>query len=82
MRPYADLTDDELTAEIKQYRDARKEALFGGGVGVIAGEGRRIEYTKTSVGGLDQELRLLYYEARARGLPIGGTGGAIAVEIG
>ncbi len=82
MRPYADLTDRALSDEIKQYRDARREALFGGGVGVIAGEGRRIEYTKTSIGGLDADLRLLYYEARMRGMAIGGTGGAIAVEIG
>jgi len=82
MRPYADLTDELLIAEIEQYRAARKEAMFGGGVGVIAGEGRRIEYTKTSIRGLDEELRVLYYEARQRGLPIGGSGGAIAVEIG
>jgi len=49
---------------------------------VVAGEGRRIEYTRSNLSGLDRTLRDLGYEARQRGMPIGGIGGAIAVEIG
>lgn len=82
MNPYTGLTDDELIAEINEYRAARKEALFGGGVGVVQAEGRRLEFTRANLTGLDAELRMLYYEARRRGLEIGGSGGAIAVEIG
>ncbi|MET0373960.1 MAG: hypothetical protein ABW128_06845 [Rhizorhabdus sp.] len=81
MRPYINMTDDELTAEITATFAARKTAI-GGGVAVVAGEGRRIEYTRSNLSGLDRTLRDLGFEARKRGLPIGGIGGAIAVEIG
>lgn len=82
MRPYIDLTDEELIAEIKAYRAAKRKIAMGGDVAVIAGESRRLEFTRSSSTVLDTELRSLYYEARKRGLDIGGTGGAIAVEIG
>ena len=82
MRPYAGLTDEQLEAEIQAYLAARREVALGGGVGVIAGEGRRIEYVRSNIGLLDQDLRALGWEARYRGLAIGGDGGAIAVEFG
>lgn len=81
MRPYINMSDEELEAEIASTVAARRTAI-GGSVAVIAGEGRRIEYTRSNLGGLDKVLRDLGFEARKRGLAIGGTGGAIAVEIG
>lgn len=75
-------TDDELIAEIKQYAKARKDYTLGGQIGVIAGEGRRVEYHAGSSSGLDADLREMLYEARARGLSIGGDpGNAITVEF-
>jgi len=82
MRPYADLTDEQLVAEIAEYRAAIKKAAIGGGVGVVAGEGRRIEYTAGNVGEARRELRELYTEATERGLPVGDGAGATPVEIG
>lgn len=79
---YPELDDAALIAEIVEYRAAKKAVALGGGIAVIAGEGRRIEYTRANSSALDSELRNLLYEARRRGLDIGGSGGAIAVEIG
>lgn len=83
MRLYADLTDDELSAEISEYRAAIKKVATGGGIAVVAGEGRRVEYVSGNVGEARTALRDLLAEASYRGLPIAGTGGgAIPVEIG
>lgn len=83
MRLYADLTDEQLLAEISEYRGAIKQVAMGGGVGVVAGEGRRIEYTSGNVGEARTALRDLLAEAYLRGMAIGGDGGgAIPVEIG
>lgn len=82
MRPYVTHTDDEIVAEITQYRDAKKTIGLGGVVSKIAGEGRMVEYTRSNMPTIDTALRELYAEARRRNLEIGGTGGAIAVEIG
>lgn len=84
MRPYFSLTDEQLLSEIAQYRAALKEVTIGGGVGVIAGEGRRLEMTKADRNGIRAELRALYAEAAERGLEgyEDDCGGAIAVEIG
>lgn len=54
--------------------------MMGGGVAVIAGEGRRIEYTKANAGSLEAELKNLIAEAAVRGLVVT-RGGAINVEI-
>lgn len=81
MRPYADLTDEELKAEIAEFRLAIKQAAKGG-VGVVAGEGRRLEYTAGNMNIAYAALRDLYAEAAERGLAIGQGGGAIPVEIG
>lgn len=79
---YANMDDDALLAEINVFRQAiRKQSLSG--VGVIAGEGRRIEFTNSNISEARTELRNLMAEARRRGLSIAdGFGGAIAVEIG
>lgn len=79
---YTDLTDEALVAEIKSYHAAIGKQSKSG-IGVIAGEGRRIEFTRANIRDARTELRNLLNEARRRGLPIGdGSGGAIAVEIG
>lgn len=78
---YSTMTDQELLAEIKQYRDAIKATALGGGVGVIAGEGRRVEIVQSNMSEARLALRELLVEAENRGL-IDGSGGAIAVEIG
>ena len=82
MRLYADLTDEALLAEIAEYRAAIKKVAMGGNVGVVAGEGRRIEYTAGNIEAARLELRELFAEAADRGLAVGSGGGAIPVEIG
>lgn len=76
--------DTALEAEIRQYAAAKKTlALPGSQVAVIAGEGRRVEFTKVSSGDLDTALREMLYEARQRGMSIGGDPeSALTVEIG
>lgn len=77
-------TDEQLVEEIKQYAAARREVL-NGGVAVIAGEGRRVEFAPTPdrIKALNADLRAMMYEARQRNLPIGGEPmNAIAVETG
>jgi len=82
MRLYADLTDEQLLAEITEMLDAKKELALGK-IAVIAGEGRRIEYAPSQKQSVNNILRELGLEARERGLSIGGDGGgAIRVEIG
>lgn len=76
------LTDEALIAEITAYRKAIRDAAMRK-VGVIAGEGRRLEFTSSNVGLAQSALRDLLRIARGRGLPIGGSpNSAIAVEIG
>lgn len=81
MQPYDDLTDEELLAEIAEYRAAMKAAAIGGGFEEVAGEGRKIKYFGTDVAACRAALRELMLEAQDRGLACE-TGGAIAVEIG
>lgn len=78
---YTSLTDEDLEAEISEYRGAIKKAAMGG-VGKVAGEGRMIEYVAGNLGDARLALRELYAEASRRGLNFGDRGGAIAVEIG
>ena len=75
------LTNEALLAEIAQYRAAVKKAALRG-VGVVQGEGRRVEFTASNIQYAQSELRELLRVARDRGLAIGGTGGAVGVEIG
>lgn len=82
MRPYEHLTDEQLTAEIREYQAAIKAVGIGGGVGVVAGEGRRVEYVASNLDAARLALRELFTEADMRGIGSGSGGGAIAVEIG
>lgn len=78
-RPF--FTDDELVAEIKAYVKAKRQLAHGEAVGVIAGEGRRVEFVRANSGSLDTALEEMLYEARQRGLDIGGEpDSAITVE--
>lgn len=77
-------TDEQLVAEIKAYAAARRK-VANGGVAVIAGEGRRVEFAPVDdqIKQLDRDLRSMLFEARQRGLSIGGDPQtAIAVETG
>lgn len=81
MRPYINMTDQEVIDEITSYLAAKKTLIQGGGIAVIQGERRRLEFTPASSRQIDETLRLLEYEARQRGLEIAGDGGAIGVEF-
>lgn len=82
MRPYEHLTDEQLLAEIAEYRAAVKKVALGGEVGVVAGEGRRVEFVASNLDAARLELRELYAEAAYRNIGSGEGGGAIPVEIG
>lgn len=81
-------TDEELVAEIKASAAARRK--LGNGtptshIRKVQGEGRMMEFAPIaeSISSLDADLRAMLFEARSRGLPIGGDPeNAIAVETG
>ena len=84
---YADLDDAALLAKIAQLRGAIDE-IGTDRVAVIAGEGRRVEFTATRAN-LEQlyaSLRNAVSEAKRRPTidtsTWGPTGGSIALEIG
>lgn len=56
---YDDLDDAALAAKIIELRNGLEKAAAGGVVVVIAGEGRRKEFTRSNVG----DLKLLYRQA-------------------
>jgi hypothetical protein len=75
-------TDDQLSDEIRAHVKAKRQLARGEGVGVIAGEGRRVEFVKANASDLDTDLGEMMYEARQRGLEIGGLPeSAIEVEF-
>jgi hypothetical protein len=57
MARYSGETVEWLIAEITEYREAIKKATLGGGIGVVAGEGRRIEITRLDVSAANLVLR-------------------------
>lgn len=82
MGRYSGETVEWLLDEITQYRDAIKAAILGGDIGVVAGEGRRIEIFKCDPRAANETLRELEAElARRPGYEDRRTW-AIAVEIG
>ena len=81
MRPFINYTDEEIQTAITESYEAKRTIARGGVAVVIAGEGRRVEYTQANASALAEDLRLLGYEARLRGLEIGGEGGAISLEF-
>lgn len=66
MNRYADLTDTELAAKIKTLSEAVEGLDMGGKVAVVAGRGRRMEYTQGSRGNLDALLREAMKERAGR----------------
>jgi hypothetical protein len=79
MRLYEDFTDEELAAEIAAYRGAIRKADLND-VGVVAGEGRRVEFTRSNVGSARTALRDMLAEWNRRNGRHGG--GSILLEIG
>lgn len=53
---FDDLTDEALDAKIVELRGKIEKVMSGEAVAVMAGEGRRIEYTRGNVDGLQQLL--------------------------
>lgn len=49
---YGNLTDDQLAAKINELTTKYETALAGGVAVVVAGEGRRVEYTRANATGL------------------------------
>jgi hypothetical protein len=79
---YTSLSDQELTDDIAAFRSARRELMLGAGVAVVAGEGRRLEFTRANQGSLDAELKNLIAEGQRRGLiPYSPSGGSINLEF-
>jgi hypothetical protein len=72
--------DEALMTELREHMAAVKE-LATTGIAVIAGEGRRLEYTKGNMPVLQATLRDITAAASRRGLVSIGPGGAIPVEI-
>ena len=63
---YSGLTDQELAAKITRYMTAIEEVDLGGGVGVIAGEGRRMEITAANANSARRTLDELILERDTR----------------
>lgn len=74
---YGHLTDEELAAKIADLASKYENAQTGGVAIVVAGDGRRIEYTRSNSAGL---LGLLTDASRERDRRAGvHTSGAIRV---
>ena len=63
---YEDLTDAELDTKIAELRGKYEDVLSGGAAVVIAGEGRRVEYTRGNIDGLEKLLDLARSERTRR----------------
>lgn len=75
---YANLTDADLAAKIVELTAKYETALGGGVATVVAGEGRRVEYTRANSAGLLSLLRAATNERdRRAGIHVSG---AIAVS--
>jgi hypothetical protein len=66
MAMYSDLTDEELAAKITELRGKVETVAGGGAVAVIAGEGRRKEFTRGNIGDLRALLTEAVQEAERR----------------
>jgi membrane protease subunit (stomatin/prohibitin family) len=75
---YQDLTDEELVAKIANLTSLYETAISGGTAVVVAGEGRRVEYTRSNAAGLASLITAAQREQQRRaGVQITG---AIAVS--
>jgi len=63
---YTNLSDADLQAKIDTFTSAYEAAMSGGVATVVAGEGRRIEYTKSNATGLYSLLKLALDEQQRR----------------
>lgn len=66
MARYSDLTDEELQGKITSFRNALEELALGGGVSVVAGEGRRMEFTRSNIKDCERLLEALEAEWDSR----------------
>jgi hypothetical protein len=63
---YEHLTDTELDAKKRMLAEKYEEAMGGGVAIVIAGEGRRVEYTRANADGLLSLMKAVDLEQRKR----------------
>lgn len=71
---YGHLTDEALAAKIVELSAKYETAISGGVATVVAGQGRRIEYTKANAEGLKSLLTDAIRERDGRaGVQIGGA---------
>lgn len=77
MGMYSDLTDEELSAKIAKYRQAAEDLDIGEQVAVVAGEGRRMEFTRANSRRLLATLKALIREKDRRS----GTNRNGAIEV-
>lgn len=83
MGRFSHLSVEALQAEVADYEAAIKAVALGGGVGVVVGEGRRMEITRPDVGRAETALRDLRAElARRPGYEHLRDIGGIALEVG
>lgn len=75
---YGDLTDEQLDAKIADLR-AKLETVYEGGAAiVVAGEGRRVEYTRSNASGLEGMLKDAVREKQRRaGVQVSGALGVV-----
>lgn len=79
---YDDLTEAELKALYDKTRTAYLDTLTGDGIGAIAGEGRRLEYTTADSTALLRQLHaMLARLAELTGNAAYMSGNALTVEI-
>lgn len=76
MRIYSSLTTEQLDAKISDLTGKLEGLQSGGGIAVIQGEGRRMEYTRGNSAGLQDLLKLALAERdrRAGTNPYGAIG--------
>lgn len=74
MTLYQDLTDQQLADKVKQLTDEYEKVMLGGVAIVVAGQGRRIEYTRANVTGLLSLLTAAQREQQRRaGVQVSGA---------
>jgi hypothetical protein len=79
---YSSWTADALVTEAQLYRDAIKQAVLGGEVQQVWGEGRRMIVTTVNIAEARTELSNIVAELSRRPGYGGYSIGAIPVEIG
>lgn len=71
---YGDLDDAALAAKIVELRGKYEQAIGGGVATVVAGQGRRIEYTRSNAAGLLSLIKEAVREQESRaGVQVSGA---------